>query len=139
VLGEIAGGQAADEAGRPDQDEVELTVRWSAHHCTLCHGAGTDEALQASLELLADKTRIATLVGGRDPRAYGSCEFSGGTPEPLTPQLNAWRTEAIPVRLARLATGSFSVEGGQTFSLAEAAEAHRTGQAGARGEIVLLS
>ena len=68
----------------------------------------------------------------------GSCEFSGGTPEPLTPQQNAWRTEAIPVTLALMATGSFSVEGGPTFPLAEAAEAHRTGQAGARGKIVLL-
>ena len=100
--------------------------------------AGTDEALETSVELVADKTRIATLVRGRDAPAYGIRAFSGGSPEPLTPQQNAWRTEAIPVTLALMATGSFSVEGGPTFPLAEAAEAHRTGQAGARGKIVLL-
>ena len=100
--------------------------------------AGTDEALETSVELLADKTRIATLVRGRDAPAYGIRAFSGGSPEPLTPQQNAWRTEAIPVTLALMATGSFSVESGPTFPLAEAAEAHRTGQAGARGKIVLL-
>ena len=100
--------------------------------------AGTDEALETSVELVADKTRIATLVRGRDAPGYGIRAFSGGSPEPLTPQQNAWRTEAIPVTLALMATGSFSVEGGPTFPLAEAAEAHRTGQAGARGKIVLL-
>ena len=100
--------------------------------------AGTDEALQTSVELLADKTRIATLVRGRDAPAYGIRAFSGGSPEPLTPQQNAWRTEAIPVTLALMAAGSFSVESGPTFPLAEATEAHRTGQAGARGKIVLL-
>jgi NADPH:quinone reductase-like Zn-dependent oxidoreductase len=100
--------------------------------------AGTDEALQTSVELVADKTRIATLVRGRDAPGYGIRAFSGGSPEPLTGQQNAWRTEAIPVTLALLATGSFSVEDGQTFPLADAAEAHRVGQAGARGKIVLL-
>ena len=100
--------------------------------------AGTDEALETSVELVADKTRIATLVRGRDAPGYGIRAFSGGSPEPLTPQQNAWRTEAIPVTLALMATGSFSVESGPTFPLAEAAEAHRTGQAGARGKIVLL-
>ena len=100
--------------------------------------AGTDEALQTSVELVADKARIATLVRGRDAAGYGIRAFSGGSPEPLTPQQNAWRTEAIPVTLALLSTGSFSVEPGPTFPLAEAAEAHRIGQAGARGKIVLL-
>lgn len=100
--------------------------------------AGTDEALQTSVELVADKARIATLVRGRDAAGYGIRAFSGGSPEPLTDQQNAWRTEAIPVTLALLATGSFSVEPGPTFPLADAAEAHRTGQAGARGKIVLL-
>ncbi len=100
--------------------------------------AGTDEALQTSVELVADKTRIATLVRGRDAPGYGIRAFSGGSPEPLTGQQNAWRTEAIPVTLALLATGSFSVEDGLTFPLADAAEAHRVGQAGARGKIVLL-
>ena len=100
--------------------------------------AGTDEALQTSVELVADKARIATLVRGRDAPGYGIRAFSGGSPAPLTQQQNAWRTEAIPVTLALMSTGSFSVEGGPTFPLAEAAEAHRVGQAGARGKIVLL-
>jgi NADPH:quinone reductase-like Zn-dependent oxidoreductase len=56
----------------------------------------------------------------------------------LTTQQNAWRTEAIPVTLALLAAGSFSIEDGPTFPLADAAEAHRLGHAGTRGKIVLL-
>jgi NADPH:quinone reductase-like Zn-dependent oxidoreductase len=100
--------------------------------------AGTDEALQTSVELVADRTRIATLVRGRDAPGYGIRAFSGGSPEPLTTQQNAWRTEAIPVTLALLAAGSFSIEDGPTFPLADAAEAHRLGQAGTRGKIVLL-
>lgn len=69
--------------------------------------AGTDEALKTSVELVADKGRIAILVRGRDAPGYGIRAFSGGSPEPLTPQQNAWRTEAIPVTLALLAAGAF--------------------------------
>lgn len=100
--------------------------------------AGTDEALQQSIELLPDRTRIATLVRGADAAGLGIRAFSGGSPEPLTAQELAWRAEAIPVALALIATDAFSVELGPALPLAEAAEAHRLVEAGTDGKIVLL-
>ena len=46
--------------------------------------AGTDEAIQASLDLVEDRDRIATLVRGRDAASFGIRAFSGGSPTPLT-------------------------------------------------------
>ena len=100
--------------------------------------AGTDEALQASIELLADRTRIATIVRGADAAGLGIRAFSGGGPSPLTTQELAWRAEAVPVTLALLAAGAFSVELGPEFPLAEAAEAHRLVEKGTDGKIVLV-
>ncbi|QIG40153.1 NADP-dependent oxidoreductase [Microbacterium sp. 4R-513] len=100
--------------------------------------AGTDEALSASLELLADKHRIATLVRGRDAAGLGIRAFSGGSPEPLTAQQLAWRFEAIPVALALLAAGAFSIELGPTFALADAPKAHEAVESGVDGKIVLV-
>ncbi|GAA1993679.1 NADP-dependent oxidoreductase [Microbacterium pumilum] len=100
--------------------------------------AGTDEALQTSLDLVADRDRIATLVRGRDAASLGIRAFSGGSPVPLTAQQLAWRAEAVPVTLALMAAGRFSVELGPSFPLADAAEAHRVGQAGAAGKIALI-
>jgi NADPH:quinone reductase len=100
--------------------------------------AGTDEALQASLDLVADRERIATLVRGKDAARLGIRAFSGGSPVPLTPQQQAWRAESVPVTLALLAAGAFSVERGPSFPLAEAAEAHRVVEEGADGKVTLL-
>ncbi|TDN92328.1 NADP-dependent oxidoreductase [Microbacterium sp. BK668] len=100
--------------------------------------AGTDDALSASLELLADRRRIATLVRGRDAAGLGIRAFSGGSPEPLTAQQLAWRFEAIPVALALLAAGAFSVELGPSFALADAAQAHAAVEDGVDGKIVLV-
>ena len=46
--------------------------------------AGTDEAIEASLELVADRERIATIVRGRDAASFGIRAFSGGAPTALT-------------------------------------------------------
>lgn len=100
--------------------------------------AGTDEALSASLELLADKHRIATLVRGRDAAGLGIRAFSGGSPQPLTDQQLAWRFEAIAVTLALLAAGAFSIELGPSFPLADAAKAHEAVESGVDGKIVLV-
>ncbi|WP_314429927.1 NADP-dependent oxidoreductase [Microbacterium lacticum] len=99
---------------------------------------GTDEALAQSIELVSDKTRIATLVRGADAAGLGIRAFSGGSPEPLTDQQKAWRAEAIPVAAALIAHGDFSVELGPQLPLADAAEAHRLVDAGADGKVVLL-
>lgn len=100
--------------------------------------AGTDEALQASLELVADRSRIATLVRGADAAGLGIRAFSGGSPEPLTDQQQAWRAEAIPVVAALLAAGAFHVELGPELPLTDAVEAHRLVAAGTPGKITLV-
>ena len=100
--------------------------------------AGTDEAIDASLALVEDRTRIATGVRGRDAAGWGIRAFSGGNPTPMTPQQLAWRAEAVPVSLALMAAGAFSVELGPSFTVAEAAEAHRVVEAGADGKVTLV-
>jgi len=100
--------------------------------------AGTDEALQSSLDLVADRSRIATLVRGKDADALGIRAFRGGSPRPLGAREEAWRDEAIPVALHLMAAGRFSVELGPQLPLAEAAEAHRLVADGVDGKIVLL-
>jgi NADPH2:quinone reductase len=100
--------------------------------------AGTDEAIETSLELVSDRSRIATLVRGRDAASFGIRAFSGGGPAPLTPQQQAWRREAMPVTIALLATGRFSVELGQSFPLADAAAAHQAVHDGTDGKITLI-
>ncbi|MCT9820639.1 NADP-dependent oxidoreductase [Microbacterium sp. W1N] len=100
--------------------------------------AGTDEALDSSVELVADRRRIATLVRGADADALGIQAFRGGSPRPLTAREEAWRRESIPVALHLLAVGAFSVELGPALPLAEAAEAHRVVEAGVDGKVVLV-
>jgi NADPH:quinone reductase-like Zn-dependent oxidoreductase len=100
--------------------------------------AGTDEALDVSRAVVADRSRIATLVRGADAAGLGIRAFGGGSPDPLTPQQLAWRAEAIPVTLALLAADRFSVELGPELPLAEAAEAHRLVEAGTSGKITLV-
>ncbi|TQJ31606.1 NADP-dependent oxidoreductase [Microbacterium sp. SLBN-146] len=100
--------------------------------------AGTDEALSTSLELVADTTRIATLVRGAHAERLGIRAFSGGAPWPLTAQQNAWRDEAIPVAMSLLAAGRFSLEQGPSFALDDAPEAHRAVEAGTDGKITLV-
>jgi len=100
--------------------------------------AGTDEAIESSLALVADHERIATLVRGADAERLGIRAFSGGSPTPLTPVELAWRAEAIPVALALMANGAFTVELGPSFPLEQAPEAHRVVQAGVDGKVILV-
>lgn len=100
--------------------------------------AGTDEAIEASLALVDDRSRIATIVRGPDAAGWGIRAFSGGSPTPLTPAQQVWRTEAIAVTLALLAAGAFSIDFGPQFALADAAEAHRAVEAGADGKVTLV-
>ncbi|MFE1663974.1 zinc-binding alcohol dehydrogenase family protein [Microbacterium sp. P02] len=100
--------------------------------------AGTDEALQSSVDLLADKTRIATIVRGADAASFGIRAFAGGAPTPLTPQQAVWRAEAIPATLALMAADAFSVEIGPSFPLAEASAAHTALHDGVDGKITLV-
>ncbi|GAB3156486.1 NADP-dependent oxidoreductase [Microbacterium neimengense] len=100
--------------------------------------AGTDEAIGASLALVDDRSRIATIVRGADAAGFGIRAFSGGSPDPLTDQQLAWRAEAVPVVLALLSAGRFSVELGEQLPLAEAPQAHRLIEAHSPGKITLV-
>ena len=48
--------------------------------------AGTDAALQASFELVADRSHIGTIVVGAKAAELGIKAWSGGSPVPLTPE-----------------------------------------------------
>jgi NADPH2:quinone reductase len=100
--------------------------------------AGTDEAIETSLELVADRGRIATLVRGQDAASFGVRAFSGGGPQGLTEREQAWRREALPVVIALMAAGRFSVELGPSFPLADAPAAHQAVQDGADGKVTLI-
>ncbi|MFJ2553322.1 zinc-binding alcohol dehydrogenase family protein [Microbacterium sp. NPDC087591] len=101
--------------------------------------AGTDEAIETSLALVADRDRIATIVRGPDAASFGIRAFSGGSPAPLTDEELAWRAEALPATIALLASGDFTIELGPELPLAEAAQAHELVESGAAsGKIVLI-
>ncbi|MDX2375874.1 NADP-dependent oxidoreductase [Microbacterium sp. LRZ72] len=100
--------------------------------------AGTDEAIETSLALVADRDRIATIVRGRDAADFGIRAFGGGSANPLADIELAWRAEALPVTVALLAAGAFSIEQGPSFALADAADAHRAVESGADGKIAIV-
>jgi NADPH:quinone reductase-like Zn-dependent oxidoreductase len=101
--------------------------------------AGTDDALQASLELVADRSRIGTIVAGPRAAELGIQAWSGGSPVPLTEEQEALRAEGLDVALQGLADGTFQVEIGAVYPLAQAADAQRAGESGSvRGKIILV-
>jgi len=98
---------------------------------------GTDEALDVSLELVADRARIATIAGFARGFQAG-IKVLGGAPgaDPGTEIRDAARLE-----LARLAQNrALRVFVTQTFPLAQAADAHRAIMAGhTTGKIALIA
>lgn len=97
---------------------------------------GTDEAMDVSLALVADRDRIATIANfERGPREGVQVLGNGPGADPGTELRDGARAE-----LARLAgEGSLRVFVGATYSLDDAADAHRqirTGQT--TGKLVLL-
>lgn len=100
---------------------------------------GTDEAIETSLELVADPGRIATIVRGPDAASFGIRAFSGGSPEPLTAQEQAWRAEASGIAIELIEAGDFQIELGAELPLADAPQAHRLIEGHvARGKITLV-
>jgi len=101
--------------------------------------AGTDDALQASFDLVSDRSHIGTIVAGAKAAELGIHAWSGGSPVPLTAQEEEWRAEGLDAALAGIADGTFQVEIGAVYPLSEAVEAHRASQAGeVRGKIILI-
>ncbi len=145
VLGtssEARAGRVADLGGEPIPygDGLADRVRAAAPDgvTVILDCVGTDEAIHTSLELLADRSRIATIVRGPDAADFGIRAFGGGSPEPLTPQQETWRAEAIPLALALIAAGRFSVELGERYPLERAADAQRDSRAGAPGKLIIV-
>lgn len=97
---------------------------------------GTDEALDVSLELVADRARIATIAGFARGLKAG-IKVLGGAPgaDPGAAIRDAARLDLV--RLAQ--DGTLRVFVDQTFPLADAAVAHRVVMAGhTTGKIVLI-
>ena len=98
--------------------------------------AGTDEALDVSLELVADRSRIASITGS-PRRATTGIKLLGYGPgqDPGTEVRAAARRDLIE----RAGSGGLRVIVDSTFPLAEAAKAHEVGRAGhAPGKLVLI-
>jgi NADPH:quinone reductase-like Zn-dependent oxidoreductase len=98
--------------------------------------AGTDEALQASLDLVADRTRIVTVGAVDAATRWGVRTYSGNG---LTPEQAELRRAAALVALELWTRGAFSSEVGSRYPLADAAAAHRESEGRhAVGKIVLV-
>jgi NADPH:quinone reductase-like Zn-dependent oxidoreductase len=101
--------------------------------------AGTDEALETSFALVADRSHIGTVVVGDRAAELGIRAWSGGNPIPLTAEEIRLRREAIAAAAELTAQGKFDIEIGGRFALADAAEAQRASESGrVRGKIVLI-
>ena len=102
-------------------------------------GAGTDEALEASFELVEDRSRIGTIVVGGRAAELGIRAWSGGNPVPLTDEEVRLRAEGVPAAIELASQGKFDVEVSERFPLARAADAQRLSEEGhTRGKIVLI-
>ncbi|WP_127794528.1 NADP-dependent oxidoreductase [Agromyces sp. LHK192] len=100
---------------------------------------GTQEAIEVSKALVADPSRIGTIVLGADAADLGIRAWRAGSPHPLTDEEQALRDEAIPVIAELVANGELRLEIAHRYPLADAAEAHRQSETKqVRGKIILL-
>ncbi len=101
--------------------------------------AGTDEAIDASLELIADRDRIATIVRMKDAAGLGIRTWSSAIPSTMTPETLRLRAEGVAEAARLAAEGRFDVEIAARYPLAEAADAQRQSETvHVRGKIVLI-
>ena len=98
--------------------------------------AGTDEALDVSLELVADRARIASITGSPRRAAAGIKLIGYGPGQDAGTEIRrAARGELID----RAESGTLRVIVDSTFSLDQVAKAHEVGIAGhAAGKLVLI-
>lgn len=117
-------------------DRVHDAARHTGRVTVAIDTVGTDEALDTSVALVADRQRIATIAGFGRAGELGIKALGGGAgADPGT----AVR-EAARAQLAELAAdGVLDVRVARTYPLTEVAQAHRDGQAGhSAGKLVLL-
>jgi NADPH:quinone reductase-like Zn-dependent oxidoreductase len=94
---------------------------------------GTDEALDTSVELVADRGRIATIAGFGRAAELGIAALTGADGG------QAIRDAARPELIKLAAAGKLEVTVDQSFPLSEVADAHRYLQTGhAHGKVVLI-
>lgn len=95
--------------------------------------AGTPEATQASLHLVADRSRIITVVDRKAAAEHGFVALSGSDPASA-----AYRDKVRGELLRLLAAGELTVPIAQVFLLSDAVEALRLVTSGAaHGKVVL--
>jgi len=98
--------------------------------------AGTDEALDVSLELVADRARIASITGSPRRATAGIKLLGYGPGQDAGTELRAAARKEL---VERAGSGALRVVVNSTFPLAEAAKAHEIGLAGhAPGKLVLV-
>ncbi|WP_069167769.1 NADP-dependent oxidoreductase [Nocardia altamirensis] len=98
--------------------------------------AGTDEALDVSLELVADRSRIASITGSPRRAESGIKVLGYGPGEDAGAEV---RAAARGDLVDRAGSGALRVIVDATFPLSEAAKAHEVGLAGhAPGKLVLI-
>ncbi len=97
---------------------------------------GSDEALDTSVELVADRSRIATIAGFRRSAELGILALGGGPgADPGTAIREAARAQLVELA----ADGTLDVKVAATYPLDEAAAAHTASRAGhAQGKLILL-
>lgn len=101
--------------------------------------AGTDEALEVSLALVADRSRIGTVVAIERAEELGIRAWSGSRPGWLTPDERALRYEGVALALELAAKDAFEWEIAAEFPLDAVAEAHRLSETGhVRGKVVVI-
>lgn len=117
-------------------DRLREVVRETGPLTVAVDTVGSDEALDASVALVADRSRIATIAGFGRAAELGIRALGGG---PGADPGTAVR-EAARAQLAELAAdGTLDVRVARTYPLEDAADAHRDSRAGhARGKLVLL-
>jgi NADPH:quinone reductase-like Zn-dependent oxidoreductase len=97
---------------------------------------GTDEALDASLELVADRARIASIAGSPRRAEAGIHVLGNGPGQDAGTE---FRLAARKDLAERAGTGALRVVVDSTFALTEASKAHAVGIAGhAPGKLVLI-
>lgn len=97
---------------------------------------GTDEALDTSVELVADRVRVATIAGFARAAELGVQRLGGGPGSDPGTEIR----EAARAQLVELASdGTLDVRVTRTYPLEDVAAAHTESRAGhARGKLVLL-
>lgn len=98
--------------------------------------AGTQDAFESSLELVADRDRIVTVGAVDDAPRWGVRSY---TADSLTPEQAELRRDAAPLALELWARGEYGFEVGRQYALKDAAAAHRQSESRqVVGKIVLV-